>query len=135
MRDQRLHKWQQTQTIGVLLPTDVTLSVARLDQVDNPRSLHADCMKRISDHGDKRAFGTLFEFFGPRLKSYLLRMGADDAQAEEIVQDVMLTVWRKASQFDAAQASVSTWIFRIAPSCRLKFVKSSISSRRSNWSF
>ncbi len=109
-----MHKLQQTQTIGVLLLTDVTLSVARLDQVDNPRSLHADCMKRISERGDRRAFGTLFEFFGPRLKSYLLRMGADDAQAEEIVQDVMLTVWRKAGQFDPEQASVSTWIFRIA---------------------
>ena len=71
-------------------------------------------MRRISDFGDRRAFGTLFEFFGPRLKTYLMRMGARDAQAEEIVQDVMLTVWRKAGQFDPDQASVSTWIFRIA---------------------
>ena len=68
----------------------------------------------MAEKSDKRAFGTLFEFFGPRLKSYLKRMGADDAQAEEIVQDVMLTVWRKAASFDPAQASVSTWIFRIA---------------------
>ncbi|WP_233349029.1 sigma-70 family RNA polymerase sigma factor [Henriciella marina] len=90
------------------------MSVARIDQVQDARALHADCMRRISDFGDRRAFGILFEFFGPRLKTYLMRMGARDAQAEEIVQDVMLTVWRKAGQFDPDQASVSTWIFRIA---------------------
>lgn len=93
---------------------DCPLSVARLDHIDDPRLLHVDCMRRISESGDRRAFGTLFEFFGPRLKTYLMRMGASDAQAEEIVQDVMLTVWRKAGQFDSRQASVSTWIFRIA---------------------
>ena len=71
-------------------------------------------MRRIAESRCRASFGTLFEYFGPRLKSYLKRMGADDAAAEEIVQDVMLTVWRKAGQFDEKQASVSTWIFRIA---------------------
>lgn len=71
-------------------------------------------MRLVAEDGDRRAFGALFEFFGPRLKTYLKRMGANEAQAEEIVQDVMLTVWRKAASFDPAQASVSTWIFRIA---------------------
>ena len=90
------------------------MSVARLDHIDDPRLLHVDCMRRISESGDRRAFGTLFEFFGPRLKTYLMRMGASDAQAEEIVQDVMLTVWRKAKQFDPGKAAASTWIFTIA---------------------
>ncbi len=71
-------------------------------------------MKNIAFDQCRKSFGTLFEFYAPRLKSYLKRMGADDAAAEEIVQDVMLTVWRKAAQFNEAQASVSTWIFRIA---------------------
>jgi RNA polymerase sigma-70 factor, ECF subfamily len=71
-------------------------------------------MKKIAEEGCRNSFGQLFEYYAPRLKSYLKRMGAEEASAEEIVQDVMLTVWRKAGQFDAAQASVSTWIFRIA---------------------
>ena len=71
-------------------------------------------MKKIAEEGCRTSFGQLFEYYAPRLKSYLKRMGAEEARAEEIVQDVMLTVWRKAGQFDPAQASVSTWIFRIA---------------------
>lgn len=90
------------------------LPVARIDPADNTRTFHAECIQLVAERGDRRAFGALFEFFGPRLKTYLKRMGADDAQAEEIVQDVMLTVWRKAGTFDPQQASVSTWVFRIA---------------------
>lgn len=71
-------------------------------------------MRRIAQERSRSAFGQLFEFYAPRLKSYLKRLGAEDSSAEEIVQDVMLTVWRKAAQFDEAKASVSTWIFRIA---------------------
>lgn len=71
-------------------------------------------MKQIAARQCRSSFGTLFEYYGPRLKSYLKRMGADEVGSEEIVQDVMLTVWRKAGQFDPSQASVSTWIFRIA---------------------
>lgn len=71
-------------------------------------------MQKIAHEQCRRSFGTIFEHYAPRLKSYVKRMGADDAVAEEVVQDVMLTVWRKAAQFDGAQASVSTWIFRIA---------------------
>ncbi|MGB3627432.1 MAG: sigma-70 family RNA polymerase sigma factor [Henriciella sp.] len=81
---------------------------------EDVRALHAGCMKQIAARQCRSSFGTLFEYYGPRLKSYLRRMGADEVGSEEIVQDVMLTVWRKAGQFDEAQASVSTWIFRIA---------------------
>ena len=76
--------------------------------------MHADCVARIAGEACRRSFGTLFEFYGPRLKAYLRKLGASDGQAEEVVQDVMLTVWRKADQFDPSKASVSTWVFRIA---------------------
>ena len=61
----------------------------------------------------------MFAYYAPRLKSYLMRLGSDGAHAEEIAQDVMVTVWRKASLFDRNQASVSTWIFRIARNRRI----------------
>src|SRR6201999_4436565 len=60
-----------------------------------------------------------FSYYAPRVKSYLMRLGADPAQAEEIAQDVMVTVWRKANLFDRRQASVSTWIFRVARNRRI----------------
>ena len=68
---------------------------------------------------DRQAFASLFNFYAPRVKSYLLRLNAPDTLAEEITQEVMLTVWRKADTFDPALASASTWIFRIARNRRI----------------
>lgn len=65
----------------------------------------------------------MFEYYAPRVKGYLKRLATDDAAAEELAQEVMLTVWRKAKQFDARQASASTWIFRIARNRRIDMAR------------
>lgn len=83
------------------------------------RDRHADCVEQIAQARSRAAFSEIFEFFAPRLKSYLIRLGSEAAAAEEIMQDVMLNVWRKAEQYDRRQASVSTWIFRIARNRRI----------------
>lgn len=75
----------------------------------------------IATRGDRTAFASLFGYYAPRVKSYLRRLRADERQAEELVQDVMLTVWRKAELFDPSKASVGTWIFTIA---RNRFIDS-----------
>lgn len=72
------------------------------------------CLTNIAMRQDRESFTILFRHYAPRLKSYMLKLGNDDAQAEEIAQDVMVTVWRKAGQFDPKRSSPSTWIFRIA---------------------
>ncbi|WP_331459959.1 sigma-70 family RNA polymerase sigma factor [Cochlodiniinecator piscidefendens] len=67
----------------------------------------------VRDQRDKVAFAALFDYFAPRLKGVMMRSGCSSAQAEEVVQDVMLTVWRKASQFDPHRAQASAWIYQI----------------------
>lgn len=71
-------------------------------------------MLAVRNARDKAAFAALFDHFAPRLKGFVMRSGASSGQAEEIVQEVMLTVWRKAEQFDPARAQVSSWIYQIA---------------------
>ncbi|MFW5660462.1 MAG: sigma-70 family RNA polymerase sigma factor [Oceanicaulis sp.] len=78
-----------------------------------------DALVEATARRDRKAFAALFEFYAPRVKSYLLRLNASDSLAEEIAQEVMLTVWRKADTFDRRQASASTWIFRIARNRRI----------------
>lgn len=68
---------------------------------------------------DKAAFAELFRHFSPRLKSYLLRLGGTAAGAEELVQETMVAVWRKADRYDPQKASASTWIFTIARNLRI----------------
>lgn len=83
------------------------------------RTHFADLLVAVAERQDRQAYAELFGYYAPRVKSYLMRLGADNAQAEEIAQDVMVTVWRKAQLFDREQASVSTWIFRVARNRRI----------------
>jgi len=83
------------------------------------RQRFADNMAKIAREQCRSSFADLFEFFAPRLKSYMLQLGADASEAEELAQEVMVTVWRKAHQYDPDKASVSTWIFRIARNRRI----------------
>jgi len=92
---------------------------------DAERTRFADLLLAVAELQDRDAFAELFAYYAPRVKSYLLRLGADSALAEEIAQDVMVTVWRKAGLFDRAQASVSTWIFRIARNRRIDLFRRS----------
>lgn len=87
------------------------------------RERFADLVEAIAARKDRDAFAELFAHFAPRVKGYVMRLGAADAAAEEIAQDVMIAVWRKAELFDRAQASVSTWIFRIARNRRIDVLR------------
>lgn len=84
-----------------------------------PMDVHQQWIAAIAERRDRQAFASLFQYFAPRLRSYLLRGGADTTSAEEIVQDVMLTVWRRADRYASARAAVSTWIFTIARNRRI----------------
>ncbi len=87
------------------------------------REMLADCVQAIAERGDRDAFARLFELFAPRVKAYVMRLGLDSGSAEELAQDVMLTVWRKAQTFDRSQAAVSTWIFTIARNRRIDLIR------------
>ncbi|MEE2526570.1 sigma-70 family RNA polymerase sigma factor [Hyphobacterium sp. HN65] len=88
-----------------------------------PSREQLDAWVEACARGDRAAFRSMFEYYAPRVKGYLKRLAADDAAAEELAQEVMLTVWRKAKQFDARQASASTWIFRIARNRRIDMAR------------
>ena len=68
---------------------------------------------------DQAAFAELFDYFAPRIKSYLQRLGMDPGQAEELTQEVMIVLWHKAGLFDPAKSSLSTWLFRVARNRRI----------------
>lgn len=76
-------------------------------------------MVAVAEDRDRDAFADLFKHFAPRLKAFLIRMGSGAVEAEELMQEAMLMVWRKADSFDARQAGVSTWVFTIARNKRI----------------
>ena len=81
-------------------------------------STHSTLIVAVAQAQDRSAFSALFEHFAPRVKSYLVRSGATPGAAEELAQETLLAVWRKAAFFDPARGSASTWIFTIARNLR-----------------
>lgn len=77
-----------------------------------------ELLQRVSER-DAEAFRRLFELYGPRVKSYMMRQGADAQVAEDLAQETMLTVWRKAALFSGERGSATTWIFTIARNLRI----------------
>jgi len=73
----------------------------------------------VATNGDRQAFAVLFKHFAPRVVTYLVRGGTPAARAEELAQEAMVAVWRKAASFDPARAGVSTWVFTIARNLRI----------------
>ena len=96
-------------TMGTGILNDNVSSRAELDAL----------LTKVGRDKDKTAFATLFSYFAPRLKSFLLRLGTDMSTAEELAQEAMIMVWRRAETFDPKQAGASTWIFTIARNKRI----------------
>ena len=78
-----------------------------------PRSSEA-LIAAIAVERDRDAFRELFAEWAPRFKGFVLRRGVAPAQADDLVQDILLTVWRKADRYDVQRASAATWLFTIA---------------------
>lgn len=87
-----------------------------------PSAEKADWGRRITaiaTEQDRVAFAELFEYFAPRIKAFMLRSGSSEANAEELAQETMLMVWRKAALFNPASAGAAAWIFTIARNLRI----------------
>lgn len=96
----------------------------------NPSDSDVDSADRLNDlivavgrDRDRAAFQALFTHFAPRLKAFMQGQRIDAGLAEEIVQETMVNVWRKAAQFDPSKASAATWFFAIARNMRVDLLR------------
>lgn len=73
----------------------------------------ADVLARVA-LGDRAAFGTLYTATSAHLFGVILRINPDRAQAEDLLQDIFVNIWRAASGYEAARAQPMTWLTSIA---------------------
>lgn len=71
-------------------------------------------MRQVAGAGDGRALSELYDRYGGIVYGMGLRYLGDRTLAEDLVQDVFLSVWRNAGSYDPSRAGFSTWIYRIA---------------------
>ena len=90
---------------------------------NNLANQHRALIARVSSDQDRDAFKSLFEYFGPRIKAMMLKAGMNVMQAEDLMQDVMMTVWRKSVQYKPDRGTVSAWVFTIARNARIDLLR------------
>jgi RNA polymerase sigma factor (sigma-70 family) len=93
------------------------------DRLANEPVHMSELLAAVAQTGDRQAFAQLFQYYAPRLKTYMRKLGTEDAVAEELAQEAMLSVWRKAATFDPGRASAGTWIFTIARNLRIDMLR------------
>jgi len=70
-------------------------------------------MARVAQ-GDREALRQLYDATSAKLFGVCLRILSDREESEDVLQDVYVTIWRRADRFDATRASVMTWLSTIA---------------------
>lgn len=83
----------------------------------------ADLIEAIAARQDRAAFAALFRHFAPRLKAFVMRGGTDADTAQEVAQEALVMVWRKAASFDRTRASAATWLYTIARNKRIDLLR------------
>jgi RNA polymerase sigma-70 factor (ECF subfamily) len=96
--------------------------------LDANRSLIAGALGRIPD-GDRAALQTVYRLTSAKLFGVCLRILGEHGEAEDVLQEVYVTVWRKAADFDARRASPMTWLIAIARNRAIDRLRASRGSR------
>lgn len=113
---------QRPEPVGAAAPKQgrpVTADAATQSELSPPTVW----LMAVRDQRDRSAFAQLFDHFAPRLTGMLIKSGMPRAAADDLVQDVMLTVWQKAGQFDPTRAQASAWIYRIARNRQIDVIR------------
>ena len=88
-------------------------NIIEVDDTEPSAEILSGWLVAVGSHQDRQSFSRLFEFFAPRIKTYMQRLGADSALAEDLMQDTMVKIWRKASTYDPKRAVPSAWILSL----------------------
>ncbi len=87
------------------------------------REAMSDILSRIATDRSDAAFRILFKEIGPKVRSYMLKQGADASLADELAQETLLMVWRKAALYSADKGSPTAWIYAIARNLRTDYIR------------
>ena len=85
--------------------------------------LDSGLVEAVAKDRSREAFSELFDRYAPKVRFFAMKMGADGPAADEVVQEAMLAVWRKAETFDSSKASFSTWLYTVARNKRITMLR------------
>lgn len=90
--------------------------------MDKLKEISDDELARLIKSGEKNAYQQLFKKYAPKIYHFSLSYLKNDADAEELVQDVFLKIWEKREMLDASQ-NIKSYIFKIAVNNIYDFIR------------
>ena len=102
----------------------VSRSLAPVDEDATPEELLV-----ATAGGDQQAFAALYDRLSPQVLGVALRVLRDRALAEEVSQEVLVEVWRKADRFDPTRGSAAGWVATLTHRRAVDRVRSEQASR------
>ena len=85
--------------------------------------INKDFIKKFQAEKKKKDFEIIFNFYAPKIKSLLVRNGADVTLAEDIMHDTMINIWDKIHLYNPEKGSFSSWIYTIARNNRIDLLR------------
>ena len=102
-----------------MLSQSISIPSGRSRMASHEVQQQCEYLRKIAVNSDKKAFEALFSFYAPKIKALMLKLDKDGELAEDLTQETMLSVWKKAHQFSNWKGSPSAWIFTIARNNRI----------------
>ncbi len=102
-----------------------SVRMTKKDAPETAQSTPEALIARIAAEKDRAAYALLFTRFAPRVKAFVMGQGMTAQEAEDLAQDALLSVWRKAHMFDPSRATAVTWIYSIARNLRIDAARKS----------
>jgi RNA polymerase sigma-70 factor, ECF subfamily len=102
----------------------------RLRSVTGGAQSSADDLLRATARGDEAALAELYDALAPAVYGLARRVVRDPARAEEVTQEVFLSVWRFATRFDPQKGSARTWILTLTHRRAVDVVRSDAAASR-----
>lgn len=113
LRDVGLDRARRTRN-RLIRVQDVTVAQSVTDE---------DLLHRIAHARDRDAFAELFSRWSGRIRGAMINLGSTQEEADELTQEALLAVWRRAESYDPARAPAKAWIFTIARNRRIDMLR------------
>lgn len=100
------------QTVSKSYPKRESNIIANNIETQVPPEL-SHWLDSVAMQRDKQAFTALFQFFAPKIRRFGIKQLGSEAQANELVQETMTNVWRKAHLYNVDKGAATTWVYTV----------------------
>jgi|TARA_B110000046_G_scaffold34441_1_gene37307 RNA polymerase sigma factor (sigma-70 family) len=99
---------------------------------ETPSSELMQALLSVAQDRDKKAFAYLFEYFSPKIKRFGIKQFGVEAQAMELVQETLTSVWRKAHLYNSDKGAATTWVYTVMRNASFDMLRKMKSNKEEN---